>query len=322
MLTTSGTIQCQLTRYGRQLLADNSAQFRITKYRFSDDEINYSDFDGTTIDAANTTILSTPILEADTVGGVPSQRYQLKTLVPNTLNIAHLDADIGFPFIDGDQAKRSMRTRARLILDADFWRGKTFTFNIRTYSGRDEQYLVRSNNRSFVGAGSNRVDSVPCTDPYESRQNQTQGNISVIVSVRPETQVFNTVTPDILKEFINSISQPEEGSSLATQFALISRYKDQIYAALRNLFFSGNQGTLNTATSIPGGGSPVLPTPIGSAAVDQFGELGLAYTYIEVRGSNTGKLFYIDTLLYSQARLIQLIRSSGTNITGFLETQT
>jgi len=289
MLTTTGTIQCQLTRFGRQLLADNSAQFRITGYRFSDDEINYADFDGSTIDAANATVLSTPILEADTVGGVPSQRYQLKTLPTNTLNISNLDTDIGSPFVDGNQSKRSIRSRARLFLDADFWRGKTFTFNVRTYNGKDDRYLARSNNRSFITAGS-KIDSTPCTDPYESRQNQTQGSIPIVVTIRPETQVFSVVTLDILKEFIDSVSQPDDPTSEA-QFILISENKDK---------FLGK-------SSISSGGG-------GGTAIDQFGELGLAHTYIEIRGSNTGKLFYVDTLLYSQARLVQLINSSKLNI--------
>jgi len=98
-LSNTGTVDvvAQLTRKGRQILAENSAAFNITQFRFSDDEINYVFFDGSTIDALNTELSNWPVLEGCTNGEYGAgQRYSIFTANNNLVNLAELDTDIGY----------------------------------------------------------------------------------------------------------------------------------------------------------------------------------------------------------------------------------
>jgi len=183
-LTTSG-ITCSLTVLGKQLLADNSANFNITRYRFSDDEINYADFDGSSIEAKNTNILNTPILEAATVAGTPSQRYQIFSAQGGNFNVAKLDSDIQLPFTDGTQNNRPFNQEITLFVNYDVF--KNYSFTIRTFFGSDSRYYVDSlrapnythTAQEIVLPSYPYYDGIACTDPFETLQLQTQARITL-----------------------------------------------------------------------------------------------------------------------------------------------
>ena len=82
-LDNSGDIilDAVLTDVGRQRLARGDGSFRITKFAFGDDEINYGTFDPSST-APDTTIASTPVLEAFT-NNVSSMNSKLQTYTSN-----------------------------------------------------------------------------------------------------------------------------------------------------------------------------------------------------------------------------------------------
>jgi len=191
-ITTTGTIQAYLTRTGRQLLADNSAKFNISHYRFSDDEIDYSQFDGTTEDAPNVDILNTPILETTTLDTVPAQRYELFTGELGTQYVSWLDTNIGRPFVDGKQLERPFRETANLWLKYDEPNiGVPFntSFTVKTLYGYDTQYYVSTSNPDIVQAASKRPPGIPDSDPTQHRQNQSMAEVKLVVTVKPTTIV-------------------------------------------------------------------------------------------------------------------------------------
>jgi hypothetical protein len=65
--STDNIIDAVLTRKGRELLA--KGEFKITKYAFSDDAINYALYDANAGSDADADILSLPILEPSTNDG-------------------------------------------------------------------------------------------------------------------------------------------------------------------------------------------------------------------------------------------------------------
>ena len=183
-------MQAILTRRGRTILADNSQAFKITKYRFSDDEINYTQYDGSSIDAANTTILSTPILEGCSNEIAAAQRYDLLSLAQNTLQLATLDTNLKKQFVDGSQFNRIVEDTISISINYDRARtGSRFPFLVRTYYGNDQKYFFRSENKGIISPSQDYYDSVSSTDPTQTFQNQTQAKLVFVVTITPDTIV-------------------------------------------------------------------------------------------------------------------------------------
>ena len=68
---TSTTVDAILTKKGRELLAKGDGQFKITRFRLSDDEIDYSLYDTTHPNGSNffgAVIENISLLEAFPVG--------------------------------------------------------------------------------------------------------------------------------------------------------------------------------------------------------------------------------------------------------------
>ncbi len=87
--SASATVVAILTTDGRNALAKNDGSFRITKFAFSDDEINYSLYNADTDD--DTDILNLPILEPSS-NPQTALRYRLVTLPKGSLSIGFLTA--------------------------------------------------------------------------------------------------------------------------------------------------------------------------------------------------------------------------------------
>ena len=288
-LTTTGNITTILTRKGRQLLADNSANFKITSFRFSDDEIDYSNFDGSSVDAPNDRILATPILEACTFGDVPSQKFEVFSNSPGVIQIARLDVDINNPFVDGQQLQRLPRTSARMFLNvkaytiggfrkidtpsSNILAANLIPFTVRTFNGYDSAYFLRSLTPDIVETPQQQFnDVVPCSDPYTARLNQSQARLAFSLKVSSDTQVVPGFNTTMLWNFLVDFRQDPEVlkiSSLGGFNRLIDSY------------------------------NKILAMNVGNrASIDQFGEVGFAYGRIEITGANTGQKFQVDMLIY------------------------
>jgi len=335
-ITTTGTIVAQLTRMGRQILADNSANFKVTQWQLSDDEINYANFNGDSIDAPNQQILSTPILEADTFGGVPSQRFSLFSLPNNTLQIARIDTDIGLPFKDGHQNERPQRSRSLLVLNSDVFNiNNPVKFNVRTFYGYDTYYLV-SDNADFLNAGgqqswmtavggpnganqtrivvpfSPKIDGLPCSDPWETLQEQTQAEISILIDINPESYILNNFATTDLQTFVNNFDLSKD-----LQLTLPKAYtEDQIVSAWMTYLINRLKYGVPTTGYLPGGDTAVREVPFEGTYpqtvqfVDQYKEVGIARSDISIRGSDTGKLHTVSCLIYSGSILSNILRTA------------
>ena len=88
-LDNSGDIilDAVLTDAGRKRLAEGNGSFRITKYAFGDDEIDYSNYDSTNSSGSayyDLQILQTPVLEAFT-NNIANMKSKLITLTNNNI---------------------------------------------------------------------------------------------------------------------------------------------------------------------------------------------------------------------------------------------
>ena len=187
-LTTTGVCIATLTRFGREVAAENSVNFKITQYRLSDDEIDYSLFDSTP-NSDQSNILNTPILEACTLGGVASQKYYLQTLSKETQQVAYIDTNIDYPFVDGEQNKRIRREKITVLVDINSF-PNLYTFKVRTFYGADSNYIVQSQQPKIIVPVNSNYLSIPCTDPFENRQNQTEVSISLSWNLTDDTPVI------------------------------------------------------------------------------------------------------------------------------------
>jgi hypothetical protein len=235
-LTTTGTCIATLTRFGRQVAAENSVNFKITQYRLSDDEIDYSLFDATP-NSAQTDILNTPILEACTIGGLASQKYFLESFPKETQQVAYLDTNIEFPFIDGEQNKRTQPNKiVNVILDVNSYSSNMYTFKVRTFYGADSNYIVQSLMPTIIIPVNSNYASIPCTDQFENRQNQTETtiqltwNISDNTPVSVNSELIENISPktiDIIKfitgQSITSSNQAQQKEMLLSTGQLIKR---------------------------------------------------------------------------------------------------
>ena len=86
---TTSVVDAILTRKGRELLSKNDGSFKITKFAFGDDDINYGLYDATNPDNPDANILNLPVLEPISNEDV-AQRYRLITMPKGSLKISVL----------------------------------------------------------------------------------------------------------------------------------------------------------------------------------------------------------------------------------------
>jgi len=85
--SSSSIVTAILTRKGRELLAKNDGSFRIVKFAFGDDEINYQLYNAATQDDTN--ILNLPVLEPSS-NELTALRYRLVSSPQGTIQVAYL----------------------------------------------------------------------------------------------------------------------------------------------------------------------------------------------------------------------------------------
>lgn len=85
--SSSSIVTAILTRKGRELIAKNDGSFRIVKFAFGDDEVNYQLYN---VAAQNDTdILNLPVLEPSSNEST-ALRYRLVTMPAGSVQIAYL----------------------------------------------------------------------------------------------------------------------------------------------------------------------------------------------------------------------------------------
>ena len=141
--SSSSVVTAILTRKGRELLAKNDGSFRITKFAFGDDEINYqlynsaTDYDGD--------ILNLPILEPSS-NEITALRYRLVTAPIGAIQVAYLIA-----------------APPRIVLQNSNVSNPRFptnaTISIQTRGGTDTQYIVRSRSTDIAQVPTGVVDA-------------------------------------------------------------------------------------------------------------------------------------------------------------------
>lgn len=166
MFITSATsnVTAILTRDGKQRMANNSAIFKISSFKFSDDEINYSLYDGSSSDAANSDILGLPLLEpCSNNKGFAAQRYELESFEFGTTNVSQIITNIPTsPFSNGS-------------ID------KSFEFYIKTLRGFDSNYYIKSSDNTIVLLDSNYVDAINDPDISQVFQHQSYAKINFTI---------------------------------------------------------------------------------------------------------------------------------------------
>lgn len=115
--STSSIIDAIITRKGRELLAKNDGSFKVTKYAFADDEINYQLYDASNQDNPDANILVLPVLEPVSNEAVAA-KYRLITLPEGSQKIATLSINPTNATVDY---------------------GDTVTFTTHTDNGEDSQ---------------------------------------------------------------------------------------------------------------------------------------------------------------------------------------
>jgi hypothetical protein len=108
--SSSSVVQAILTRKGRELLAKNDGSFKIAKFAFFDDEINYQLYNAADANNPDTDILNLPILEPVSNEDVAA-RYRLITLPKGSLKIATLTVNPTVATVNyGDNVNFTVKT--------------------------------------------------------------------------------------------------------------------------------------------------------------------------------------------------------------------
>lgn len=135
---SSSIVAAILTRKGRELLAKNDGSFKIVRFAFGDDEINYQLYDPDTEDDSK--ILNLPILEPSS-NELTALRYRLVTAPIGTQQVAYLLAN-----------PTSLLLQNITISNATL--ANKGTFSIITKAGVDTSYNVYSRDTKIA-----RVDN-------------------------------------------------------------------------------------------------------------------------------------------------------------------
>lgn len=140
--SSSASVYAVLTRKGKELLAKNDGSFKIAKFAFGDDEINYQLYNINTDD--DSAILNLPILEPSSNENA-ALRYRLITLPKGSVAIATLFVNPDYIQLS-NQAVNAGITRAMIV--------------VQTAGGVDNTYTVISRNTSLVKATVNNAGAM------------------------------------------------------------------------------------------------------------------------------------------------------------------
>lgn len=169
--SSSSIVTAILTRKGRELIAKNDGSFRITKFAFGDDEINYQLYNTATENDAD--ILNLPILEPSSNENT-ALRYRLVTLPQGSVTMAYLLVNPTTIAVSSSLSKFTGVPNQSVIM-------------VTTRNGSDPSgYIAVSRNTSIATVGSNRISSdpnLPFIDPTTGKQFTEQDARSGLINI-------------------------------------------------------------------------------------------------------------------------------------------
>lgn len=165
--SSSSIVTAILTRRGRELLAKNDGSFRIVKFAFGDDEINYQLYNSATEN--DTDILNLPVLEPSS-NELTALRYRLITAPQGTIQVAYLTVAPVFLALQ-NQTVRNNRLPS------------VGTLTIQTTNGTDTAYIITSRRTSIVSV---------ITPLATAEIDPVQGVSTALVSIRAGSQNGST----------------------------------------------------------------------------------------------------------------------------------
>jgi len=298
-LDNSGDIilDAVLTDTGRMRLARGDGSFRIAKFAFGDDEINYESYNKNHASGSayyDLTVLQTPILEAFT--------NNTSTMKSKLLTVARQDL-LYLPVI-------------RLNHDGNSFAGSTRNLSTRADADAGGSYIVTADESSRQNIGNGQIgvlhgDSTGVTDQnplaFDQGLDTTAVSISTNNALSPgnplrETQYIVEVDDRFLK-----VATPADGSIASVSFVdddqiasyFFSEVADTAY--VENITIGGNEGNRVNDNQSP------LRGPAGSRLKIKLRatEAATNGTYLFTKFGNTGyqviaggdNYYYIDTTL-------------------------
>jgi hypothetical protein len=168
--SSSSIVTAILTRKGRELIAKNDGSFRIVKFAFGDDEINYQLYNIATQN--DTDILNLPVLEPSSNENT-ALRYRLVTMPAGSIQIAYLLVNPTTVVVSNRLVGGQTVPNQAIIL-------------VTTINGSDPSgYIATSRNTTIANVEQTNIGydpSLPFVDPATGREFQGQGSGMIRIS--------------------------------------------------------------------------------------------------------------------------------------------
>jgi len=162
--SSSSIVTAILTRKGRELIAKNDGSFRIVKFAFGDDEINYQLYNVATQSDAD--ILNLPVLEPSSNENT-ALRYRLVTMPAGSVQIAYLLVNPTTVTVSNRSTGTQNVPNQAIVL-------------VTTINGQDPSgYIATSRNTTIASIDQTNVGydaSLPFTDPGTGQELPEQGS--------------------------------------------------------------------------------------------------------------------------------------------------
>jgi hypothetical protein len=252
----SATISCVLTKAGKLALAKNDNSFRITKFKVSDDEINYQLYNPGSIDSEDSDIINIPILEPSTNQDA-ALRYPLVTMAEGTIRVAELTINPSNVVFNLSSQQDEALVQATTLYNEDQFYIINFT-NINT-TFINSIVVAKDSNSTF-----NVVENAKKnTNEYIVSTNHniqlSESRFRVVVTFKRNSSGGN-ITPNQLDSGVQTVNNTVPVTNQTVQLAtmLVLGQQSGVFTTI-DLF-----GTTGRAVQVPGGGNgnitPILVT--------------------------------------------------------------
>jgi hypothetical protein len=169
--SSSSCVDAILTRKGRELLAKNDGSFRITKFAYGDDEVNYQLYD--LASDSDTDILNLPILEPSS-NEKTALRYKLVTLGKGATIVASLIITPTLLVLGNPTKKLSKIPTSGAV-------------TVKTINGTDNSYTVTSRDTRIATA---TISSI-------ALDNDEDGGSTMIILIQASGTNYGNVIIDV-----------------------------------------------------------------------------------------------------------------------------
>jgi len=182
--SSSSIVTAILTRKGRELIAKNTGEFRITKFAFGDDEINYQLWDATTED--DTDILNLPVLEPSS-NELTALRFRLVTMPEGSIKVAYITV-----------APSSLLLQRSNVPNPAL--PSMGTIQVQTNEGTDSAYIATSRNTTIATVVKSPVPAVyeqttsSTSRPIRRREAKIDGDGTTSAIIQIEAGTVTGVT--------------------------------------------------------------------------------------------------------------------------------